>query len=72
MSKRNEAYKNVMSELKERIGKHGSDRLNKKSEHHEPDGDEDAKGNEPDEDDFDLDSCGTCGSEDHRTTDCDK
>lgn len=43
----NDAYKSVMQELKQRIGEYGSSRLHKsKGDHHEPDGDESAEGNE--------------------------
>lgn len=71
MPTHNDAFRSVMGDLKKRIGEYGSERMNRKSEHHEPDGDEDAKGHEPDEDSFDLETCENCG-EDHRTVDCDK
>ena len=54
MSKRNEAFHKVMSELKGRIKDHSSERLRRKAqdpvnggEHEEPDGDEDSEGREP-------------------------
>jgi len=54
MSKRNDAFNAVMGELKGRIASHSSERLRRKAqdpvhggEHEEPDGDEDAEGNEP-------------------------
>jgi hypothetical protein len=54
MSKHHEAFNTVMDELKERIKGHSSDRLRRKAadpvhggEHEEPDGDEDASGQEP-------------------------
>ena len=54
MSKRNEAFHKVMSELKGRIQDHSSERLRRKAqdpvnggEHEEPDGDEDSEGREP-------------------------
>ena len=47
MANKNEAFKNVISELKSKIGEYGSSRLHRKEVgHKEPDGDEDADGNE--------------------------
>jgi hypothetical protein len=47
MANHGEAYKSIIGELKQRIGEYGSSRLHKKEKgHSEPDGDEDADGNE--------------------------
>ena len=73
MANHKDAYKSVMGELKERISKHGSSRLDKKSEHHEPDGDEDAEGREPNEDGFEIESaeeCALCGNKHNPKDEC--
>jgi hypothetical protein len=47
MPSKNEAYKSIMGELKDRIRSYGSERMHKsKSGHEEPDGDESASGDE--------------------------